>query len=227
MGHEYIQSHRAYWQLAVYLSKAGFHVLRFDFYGCGDSSGDVEQGEIRQWLSDISTAIDEIRGISGCAKVCLVGLRLGGALSMMVGAERGDIEGMVLWDAVANGSAYLEELTTTHQETFRYFHAKSKHRITGEKPAEVLGFPLTDFMRRDLAKLDLLTIQKKPANNILLIESNEAAAAGQLKAHLKSLDPHLAYQHLPGPQIWIADVNKVLMPIQILQAVVSWISEVY
>ena len=40
MGSEYVRFHRAYRQLADRLAKAGFPVLRFDFYGCGDSSGD-------------------------------------------------------------------------------------------------------------------------------------------------------------------------------------------
>ena len=227
MGHEYIQSHRAYRQLAVRLSKVGFHVLRFDYYGCGDSGGDCEQGAIRQWLTDISTAIDEIRDRNGFVKVCLVGLRLGGTLSMMLGAKRGDIEGLVLWDAVVSGRAYLEELTTLHQEKFRYLHAKPNHHITDEKPIEVLGFSLTDFMRRELDKIDLTSIQKKPANNILLIESSEEAGEGRLREHLKSMDTYLTYQHLPSPQIWIENINKIMMPIQILQSVVSWILEVY
>ena len=108
---EYMRSHRAFRQLATQLCNLGFPVLRFDFFGHGDSSGDSEQGEIRQWLNDISSAVGEIRERSRCAKVCLVGLRFGGTLSMMVGAERGDIDGMVLWDPVVSGTDYIEELT--------------------------------------------------------------------------------------------------------------------
>ena len=104
MGNEYIRFHRAYRQLAIHLSNVGFPVLRFDFYGCGDSSSGCEQGQLRQWLTDISTAIDEIRRRCGLTKICLVGLRLGGSLAMLAGAARGDINGMVLWDPVVNMS---------------------------------------------------------------------------------------------------------------------------
>src|SRR5262245_51695397 len=75
LGDEYIRFHRAYRQLAVRLSQVGFPVLRFDFYGCGDSSGASEEMEVQRWLADIVAAVAEIRHRSGVAKVCLVGLR--------------------------------------------------------------------------------------------------------------------------------------------------------
>jgi len=49
--------------VAIHLANVGFHVLRFDYYGCGDSSGDSEQGEIRQWLIDILTALVQSRKV--------------------------------------------------------------------------------------------------------------------------------------------------------------------
>jgi len=229
LGEEYIRFHRVYRQLALRLSSVGFPVLRFDFYGCGDSSGDREQGQISQWLTDISTAIGEIRRRSGIMKICLVGLRLGGALAMMVGATRGDIDGMVLWDAIVNGRTYVEELTALHQEMLRKAHVQLKPHMPGEEQTEILGFPLTDDLFTGLERINLVAIQEKPANNILIIKSNEAANQERLREHLKSIDAHVAYQHLPSPQLWgwIEDFGRILVPHQILQAVVSWISEVY
>jgi uncharacterized protein len=229
LGDEYIRFHRAYRQLAVRLSKVGFPVLRFDFYGCGDSSGDCEQGQIDQWLTDISTAIGEIRRRGGVAKVCLVGLRLGGTLSMMAGAARGDIDTMVLWDPVVSGRAYIEELITLHQEMLQRAHVKSKPSVTDEKYTEILGFPLTDFLFRDLENIDPLVIQRKPANNIFIIESNEKAGQERLREHLKSTGARVEYQRLPNRQfwIWIEDFGRILVPHQVLQSIVSWISEVY
>ncbi len=71
IGQEYIRSHRAIYQLAVRLSQAGFHVLRFDYFGCGDSEGDFEEGSLAQWTSDIHSAIAEIQERSGLTSICL------------------------------------------------------------------------------------------------------------------------------------------------------------
>jgi pimeloyl-ACP methyl ester carboxylesterase len=227
MGQEYIQAHRAYRQLAVRLSDIGFPVLRFDFYGCGDSSGDCERGEVRQWLTDVSTAIGEIRLRGSVERVCLVGLRFGGTLAMMAGAARGDVNGMALWDPVVSGKTYIQELTILHREMLPYFHATPKRGITGEKPAEILGFPLTDSMLTEINNIDLLTIQEKPAKNILVLESSEEPGEGRLKEHLKNIGAHVEYKYLPSPPIWIANTYRALVPQQSLQSVVSWISEVY
>jgi uncharacterized protein len=228
MGHEHINSYRALRHLAIRLSKVGFHVLRFDYYGCGDSGGDGEEGTIAQWTSDILTAIDEIRSQSGADSVCLVGLRLGATLSMMASAERGNIDGLVLWDAVVDGRDYTEKLIALHRKTaFQYSPTKSRNHRTGEKTDGVMGFPFTELMHRELDKIDLLEIQEKPANHVLLIESREEESEGRLREHLKSLDADLSHNHIIVPQIRIEDINKLLMPHQIIQAVVSWISEVY
>jgi pimeloyl-ACP methyl ester carboxylesterase len=225
MGYEYIRAHRAFRQLAIHLTNAGFHVLRFDYYGCGDSSGDSEQGEIRQWRTDISTAIGTIRAKCGSLKVCLVGLRLGGTLSMMVGAERDDITSMVLWDPIVNGRAYIQELTTWHRAMLPYSHAQPKSGTRGEKPLTILGFPFTDALLRGLENIDLLAIQQKPAPNILLIESNAEAGQGGFRAHLQSMSARVQYQHLPSPPIWMEDPRQALVPHQTLQSIVVWISK--
>jgi len=226
MAQEYIRSHRTYRQLAYHLSKFGFPVLRFDFFGCGDSEGNCEEGRIHQWLTDIGSAISEIRERCGSVKICLVGLRLGGTLSMMAGAERGDIEGMVLWDPVLNGRAYIRELAILHRDRARHSLGKVNQDTADERPTEILGFPLTDLMLADLQQINLLSIRQKPANRILVIASSEEASQGRLRAHLKSLNANVDYQNVPSPEIWI-EKNKTIVPNEILKAVVTWICPVY
>lgn len=227
MGHEYIVSHRAYQKLAVRLSQAGFPVLRFDFYGCGDSAGDGDQGHLGQWLADIATAIDEIRRRGRVVKVCLLGLRLGGSLAILAGVQRGDVAGLVLWDPVISGKAYVEQLTQIHHETLQHANKPPSSTLVKERPTELLGFPLTDSLFADLIKLDLLALRQKPANNVLIIKSASDADGGRFTEHVKSTAAQVESQHLPGPQLWTEDVNKVLVPNQILHSVVAWMSRVY
>jgi uncharacterized protein len=226
MAQEYIRSHRTYRQLAYHLSKFGFPVLRFDFYGCGDSEGNCEEGRISQWLADVGSAIYEIRKRRGSIRICLVGLRLGGTLAIMVAAARGDIDSIVLWDPVCSGMAYIEELATLHQERARHSLGKATHGTITESPTEILGFPLTDLLLTDLQKIDLLSIRQMPANRILVIASSEESSQRRFIGHLQGLNGNVDYQHVPGPEIWI-EKNKTVVPNEILKVMVSWISRVY
>jgi pimeloyl-ACP methyl ester carboxylesterase len=227
MGHEYIVSHRAYQKLAVRLAHAGFPVLRFDFYGCGDSAGDGEQSHLGQWLADIAAAIGELRRRARVTKICLAGLRLGGSLAMLMGAQRDDVDGIVLWDPVISGKMYLEQLAQMHREALQHASAPALSASAKERPKEILGFPLADSLSADLQKIDLLAIRQKAANNMLIIISDLNAQGEKFADHIKSVAARVEYLHLPGPQLWMEDVNKVLVPNPVLRSVVAWISRVY
>lgn len=120
VGHEYINSHRALRQLAARLAEAGFPVLRFDYYGCGDSCGEANQGSVTRWLEDISTAIAAIRARTGFLPVYAVGLRLGATLAAMGGIQRDKLAGLVLWDPVIKGKDYFRELLSLQKEMLRF-----------------------------------------------------------------------------------------------------------
>jgi pimeloyl-ACP methyl ester carboxylesterase len=227
MGHEYIASHRAYRQLAVRLADIGFPVLRFDFYGCGDSRGNCKQGQIRQWLTDVEVAIAELRRRCRLEKICLGGLRLGASLSMVSAAERLDIDGIVLWDPVVSGEHYVEELARLQQDIVERFSTPLFPCSLDGKATESLGFPLTEALLSDLKKLDLMTVQRKPANSVLSIVSHDDISGRRLKEHLQSTKARVEYQILPGPKLWLEDINKILVPNQILNAIVSWMSRMY
>ena len=54
-------AHGTYRFLAQQLSGANLDVLSFDYFGTGDSAGEFEQANADQWMSDIGTAITELK----------------------------------------------------------------------------------------------------------------------------------------------------------------------
>jgi pimeloyl-ACP methyl ester carboxylesterase len=100
-GHEYLCAHRAMRQLSTRLTSVGFHTLRFDYFGTGDSGGEAADTDLTGWECDASFAVDEIQEIVGQAKITLIGLRLGAVVAARLAAKRSDIiDALVLWDPV-------------------------------------------------------------------------------------------------------------------------------
>lgn len=228
MGQEYIRSHRAYRELSLRLSRAGFPVLRFDFYGCGDSAGECEQGHLGHWVEDVGAAVSEMRRRSGRSKIGLIGLRLGATVSMIAGAELGEIDRMVLWDPVVDGKAHLAELFALHEERLTGYPQQPDASIAGaDQPVELLGFPFSDFMLQDLRRVDLLTVRRRPANRVLLLLTGGTPIGERLQKHLEAIDTPIECQSVPSAQVWLADMNqdKGLVPARVLQAIVSWMSK--
>ncbi len=226
LGHEYVNCHRALRQLAARLCDAGFPVLRFDYYGCGDSSGSSEQGGIPQWLEDISAGVSEVRHRTGLAQTCLVGLRLGGALAMVAAARQGDIESIILWDPVVRGKSYLEGLLDLQKETLRFRH-KPNYGWKSGRTTEVLGFALPLSLCAELERIDLQAIPRKPAKNVLLMQTGQVAG-DELNSHLHQTDARVEFQSLEAPQIWLPSADgSLLVPGRVLQSSVSWISRTH
>lgn len=227
IGHEYINSHRALRQLASRLCYAGFPVLRFDYYGCGDSSGSAEEGRIPQWLEDISTAISEVRRRTGAVQVCLVGLRVGGALAMIAAAERADPDSLVLWDPVVSGKRYFDGLLRLQKEMLR-FRPKPSSTQEPLDYVDVLGFPLSRFLQAELKNIDLPAIAASSVKNVLVIQTDQTADEAGLQEQLSQMRARFEYQRMDAPQIWLPTSDgSLVVPTKILNSIVSWASRVY
>ena len=220
-GPEYVNGHRTFRRLATLLSNAGFPVLRFDYYGCGDSAGDGEDGDLEVWKDNLGVAIDETRRRSGLEIVNLIGLRLGASLAMMASSRRSEVANTVLWDPVVAGTDYIDDLSALHRKSMRGHMVK----IEGGDSDEVLGFPFPPRLRQQIADVDLLSIEQLPAGNVLVIGNEKKDSDGPLMRHLEKLGPQSEYRHIPGPEVWVYG-GDTLVPGQVVQAIVSWTSEV-
>lgn len=226
IGQEYLWMHRAYRQLANLFTRAGFHVLRFDYYGCGDSWGEGEEGSIPQWLNDITMAIEELKDASGVNRVSLVGFRLGATLSVLAGSERNDVDSMVLWEPVVYGKDYIKELKVLHEEWVE--NNLPDPNFAHQTESEIVGFPLTWNLLHNLEIINLLNVESPLANSVCIIESKKTTSNQEFFQLLKKFVPRVDFKHIPGSKEWIksAGLNPISIPNQILQSIVSWVSEV-
>lgn len=149
LGQDMIRSHRFYRQLADSLALQGIAVLRFDYYGSGDSAGDSGDLDWTRCVADTACAANELRARSGCTRLIGFGARLGGsiALSAATGARFSEL---LLWDPVMDGGAHVAQLDTM-QDALRVDPKRfSKPRTSAEAAEQWLGFPTSANLRRQL-----------------------------------------------------------------------------
>lgn len=177
-GQEEIRSNRIFRLLAEQLARSGFHVLRFDYFATGDSMGDCEQATLEQWSKDIIAAHDELKDMSGANRVTWLGLGLGATLVASIAArrERG-LAGLVLWDAVTNGKAYLADLARGHAkmlgEDMAVVDALPVAAELGVR--EAMGFEISATLADELMALRLDDIDRRPARKALVVGQRDAA----------------------------------------------------
>lgn len=109
LGQEYMRSHRAYHQIAKALSLSGVHVLKFDYFGSGDSEGEWQDVCLADCLDDLRYCFTQLREISAARRVSVFASRFACALSQVAFADDQAIDNMIFLDPVLNGDLYLQE----------------------------------------------------------------------------------------------------------------------
>lgn len=223
MGQEYIRSHKTFVHLARKLSHGGYHVLKFDYYGCGDSAGLCEEADIDQWILDVQAAIKELKEGSGARRIFLIGLRLGATLALLANNKNYIIDGIVLWDPIVNGIKYLDELRDVHRRWFWGSFCKNK-RYDNANSKEILGHPLTNKLTDQLEAIDLVKNKYILPEDILLIESFKNKDIANLREYMIMQNANLEYVNIPGSQVWIKgeDESKSIVPPKIIQYIWEW-----
>ena len=146
IGQEYIRTHWGLRLLANQLSRAGVHVLRFDYHGIGDSDNTIEQVDsLDIWRRNVDQAIEHLKQTSSAETVMLLGQRFGGTLAAQIANDRADVNSVVLWEPIIDGSVYLESLRMMHATMVDLWVCKMQ-TPDDEYGEEILG----SFYRRTL-----------------------------------------------------------------------------
>jgi pimeloyl-ACP methyl ester carboxylesterase len=197
MDNEHVFAYRTMRQLAARLVRVGFHVLRFDYFGTGDSYGDTGEGDLASWCEDIETAIEELKEITGATTVNLAGLRFGANLSAQVAAcQPKEIAKLVLWEPLA-----ADELAVAGSRSHR---ADRVSRSVGSDVGEgfARGAILSKAASLPPSTLVLLTARPPSANEF----------------------GSLAVEYMAEPSAWIEEsLNTGSVPTKALQRIVDWL----
>ncbi len=107
-GDERKSSALAMARLARRLAGRGAAVLRFDYWGCGDSPGEFVDASVSSRVEDILAAVEFLRAQTRAKPICLLGLRLGATLAVRAAKKLRECAALALIEPVPEGAAYFE-----------------------------------------------------------------------------------------------------------------------
>ncbi|NUO47390.1 MAG: alpha/beta fold hydrolase [Polyangiaceae bacterium] len=237
IGQEHVRSHWALRQVATALGRAGFHVLRFDWFGVGDSAGDLEAATLERWTQDVKSAAQELKDSTGLRKLSVVGLRMGAALAALA-APRIKPSVMVFWDPVLDGVRYLDQLRSLQAglvaDERRYWFAwpaavrsalgfamPELNQARQSGPDELVGFRFSTSLLSEIASLDENLIGKLPRVRAVVLDSTGEPGSIELARALEASGHEVERRVTDARGRWseAGQIEELLLPGDAVRAI--------
>lgn len=106
---EKLNCHRIGVNFARRAAAEGFDVLRFDYAGDGESSGEFADASVTSRVEDIVAVASWISEAVRSRELHLVGLRFGAALALLAAEAMPHVSRVVCWAPILQGGPYLFE----------------------------------------------------------------------------------------------------------------------
>lgn len=215
-GQEAVRSHRMYRIIADRLVRTGLHVMRFDYFGTGDSDGADVEANLDEWLDDVLRANDELMRRSSCTRGAWLGLRLGASVAALASQKAArPPDRLVLWDPIVDGSAYLDELAKAHVAARRDFFELRwevdpglRAQAAEEAQSEALGYPLPGELKEQLRGISPRSFQHVKVDRVVLLDPRPDAQAAPLCKQLAKDGIDVRSRKIESRVVWT--LNQML-----------------
>jgi hypothetical protein len=149
---------------------------------------------------------------------------LGATLAALAAARTKDVERVVLWEPVVDGQEYLAALQALHREWLQ--EALREGRNARHSEDDLLGYQLTERLRRDFADLSLRSLAAAPAPSLYLITKGPSDEYERLVAILRQQGARVDADRVEGPEIWskTPSMDESSVATGALRSIVTWLS---
>ena len=226
-GQEAIRTHRLFRVLAGRLAQGGVHVLRFDYFGTGDSGGDDDAANLESWQQDVLLAQEELQRLSGATEFTWMGARLGAAAVLQAAHKTSSAAPhLVLWDPIVNGADYAQLLRGKHVEALEISYSlpdpQWQQRLRHEPASfrdEAIGVAISAAMRSQLAALREDTLDIPMSTDAFVIADPADRAVQAWCGAQQTRGARIENIALPQALEWTSDdsLNAALVPAQAVQ----------
>ncbi|MBB1061456.1 hypothetical protein [Marilutibacter spongiae] len=164
---------RAMWHLAESLAEAQHDVLRFDWYGSGDSAGDGADLRLEGMAEDLEAAIVELSTSTRAGRLSVLAFR-SAALPVLAHAtaSKSPVD-LVLWDPILDGAALVEDWQRQQVEQLTVA-GRYPFGTPASEPGELMGHEVGDALLDALRSTDHSRVGLPAGSRILVAAWRES-----------------------------------------------------
>jgi len=216
IGPEYMSSHRSIRLLADSLSLLGFHSIRYDPIGMGNSSGKLDDPHIwKNWVESPNILADHLQKKFNINDIILIGLR-SGCLVLSEAQQRFSIKSAVFWYPLISGTAFIRGIQLL--DSVLYENKEKSNTLEGG------GYPFTQELQNDIKKINIVAQNYNSLENALVITS-EISELNKLSDKMISSGIKTDLVNLNGLDDMLRQVTLSKIPFQNIKYISTWLEK--
>lgn len=180
-------------EIARALHAKGINTIHFDYYGTGDSGGELYEIDFRKTVDeDIPEMIRYIKAKYAVSSIVLFGIRLGADIALHISQSYSDLNNLILYEPVVNGNSFYKEKKYIVKANHLLWNINPETEITinGASYEDFDGVPFSEQTRSFIRSIrsDELTLTNKNILlfNIMSANLNEKLDSISNKRHISS-----------------------------------------
>lgn len=194
---------------------AGYACTLIDFYGTGDSEGQLRDASLQIWRDNIRVTIDSLQSEAN-APLILWGLRLGGLLALDFAAKSSLLlQDILLWQPVNAATTYVTQILRQRVASLMVRDMPPettkaiRQRLEEGEDVEISGYTLGGSLIRDIEGIDMLAMSGLCSGKIYWLEhvieagKEIGVAAGKAVEQLTRQGNKVEVRSFSDPPIWL------------------------
>jgi alpha/beta superfamily hydrolase len=231
-GEEMVATYARFANWSKQLAEQGIPILRFHFYGTGESGGGSVDFTLESAIDDACTAFEFARKRTAPLRLGYFGVRLGATIAVLA-ALRQPVDLLMMWSPITNVQQYMRELfraqlakEMVHQGLTRVQRDTQDMILDLEsgRSIDLLGYEFSPQLYGQMATRWEWP-EKAPAKHILwLARTAEEKKASVIVDRWKASGSRVDFKVLPEPGFW--DEYTSVFPGRFAASTLDWLKEI-
>ncbi|KAB2669014.1 alpha/beta fold hydrolase [Ochrobactrum sp. LMG 5442] len=223
-GLEELCTTRKFWRIiADRLAARGIGSFRFDWPGTGDGRDDIDFSKgLGLWRDTLVEAARNARALSGASRVVIIGQSLGGAVAAETASQIDGATALALLAPVISGRFYTRELAVWSSMVDADLGLTDEQRI--RNGVSIASLTMQPEVAADVKKINLLSLEAKPAPRCLLLARTDRPNDAELAAHLEKLGSDVTVEAFADYDKLISNPVISRLPLEVASRLVDWVA---